>query len=81
MWVSGRINFCEINLPKAFGFVWIKRKDCVEKPDSKREVMNRADGHLFPAWPWGVEGVQAPDRKGLQEQFLWRALLHLRGTM
>ena len=24
--------FCEINLPKAFGFVWIKRKDYIEKP-------------------------------------------------
>ena len=81
MWVSRSINFCDINLPKAFGFVWVKRKDCIEKPDSKREVMNKADGHLFPAWPQGVGGVQTPNRKGLQEQLLCRALLNLRDSM
>ena len=37
--------------------------------------------HLFPAWPPGVGGVQAPNRKGLQEQFLCRALLYLRDTV
>lgn len=59
MCASGRINFCEINLPKAFGFVWIKRKDYIEKPVLKREVMNRADGVCSLPGPPGV-GVSKP---------------------
>lgn len=80
MCVSGRVNFCEVNLPKAFDFVWIKRKDYIEKLFEERSD-EQGRWRLFPAWPPGVGGVQAPNRKGLQEQFLCRDLLYLRDTV
>lgn len=54
--------FVKLICPKPFSFGWVRGKVCAKGPDSRREMMEWTDGHLFPVWPRGW--CQSPRERG-----------------